>query len=140
MRMFDIFRRRSCSASKPKALPCDEQVEKGVVCDLEELSHAAGAELHARSRAAGSAQDLLTLLAQKTECPSIGSLGVEPWRGRARVLMGSVAHEEYTPAALTAVAHVLYADALRFDTADEAHRFFELLDAVLGQADGEEVS
>ena len=65
---------------------------------------------------------------------------LEPWRGRARVLMGSVAHEEYTPAALTAVAHVLYAEALRFDTADEAHRFFELLDAVLGQADGEEVS
>lgn len=56
------------------------------------------------------------------------------------MLMGSVAHEEYTPAALTAVAHVLYAEALRFDTADEAHRFFELLDTVLGQADGEEVS
>lgn len=140
MRMFDIFRRRSCSASKPKALPCDKPVEKGVVCDSEELPHALAAESHARSRTAGSAQDLLTLLARKAECPSIGSLGVEPWRGRARVLMGSVAHEEYTPAALTAVAHVLYAEALRFDTADEAHRFFELLNTVLGQADGEEAS
>lgn len=140
MRMFDIFRRRSRSASEPEDLPPDEPVGKGSACDSEALLHAVAEEPQVRSRPAGSAQDLLELLARKTECPSIGNLGVEPWRSRARVLMGSVAHEEYTPAALTAVAHVLYAEALRFDTADEAHRFFELLDTVLGQAGDEGAS